>query len=117
MKNDSTFVSLGNILSPGPILALIGLFIATILIAMKIRGALLISICFTTFLSMILGVTHIPESISDLASFSFPDLSAFMALDIKAAIEYGIFSVIFTFTVVELFDNSITMLCLTQKEI
>lgn len=116
VSNDATFVSLGKMTSSGPILAMIGLLIAALLMARKIKGALVISILLTTIAAMIFGVTQAPTGISDIVSLSLPSLSAtFMQMDIMAAIGYGIFSVIFSFTIVELFDNLATLIGLSKK--
>lgn len=116
VKSDATFVALGQMTTPGPILAIVGLILASILMARKIKGALVISILVITALSMMAGVTQTPKGIGDIISFSLPSLSqTFMQMDVKAAIGYGILSVIFSFTIVELFDNLATLIGLSKK--
>ena len=57
-----------------------------------------------------------PHGIGDVMSFSLPSMGAtFGQLDLIGAWEFGIFSIIFTFTVVELFDNMGTLIGLTTK--
>lgn len=116
VANEATFVGLGDITSVGPLLALFGLVLASILMAKKVKGALLIAILGTSIISMIVGFTAYPSAISDVISFSLPSLSeTFLKMDIIGAIQYGILSIIFSFTVVELFDNLGTFIGLTKK--
>ncbi|KAB2331532.1 NCS2 family permease [Cytobacillus depressus] len=116
VANEATFVSLGDITSAGPLLALLGLIVAAILMAKRVKGALLISILATSIIAMIVGFISFPKSISDIASFNFPSMSeTFLAMDIMGAVGYGILSVIFSFTIVELFDNLATLIGLTKK--
>ncbi|MBT2689605.1 NCS2 family permease [Bacillus sp. ISL-47] len=116
VANEATFVGLGDITSTGPLLALFGLITAALLMAKKVKGALLISILGTSVLAMIVGFIAYPKAISDVASLSLPSMSeTFMAMDIMGAIQYGIISVIFSFTIVELFDNLATLIGLSKK--
>lgn len=116
VASEATFVALGNITSLGPLLALIGLIIAAVLMAKRIKGALLISILATSVIAMITGFISFPKSVGDIVSLNLPSMSeTFLAMDIKGAIAYGIISVIFSFTIVELFDNLATLIGLTKK--
>ncbi|MFT9845969.1 NCS2 family permease [Aneurinibacillus sp. REN35] len=116
ISSKDTIVSLGNLHSPGVLIALTGLMLTALLIARGVKGALVISIIATTVLSMIVGASQAPASISNIISFSMPSVAdTFLHMDIKAALAYGIVSVIFSFTIVELFDNSATLLGLANK--
>ncbi|MEK3821036.1 NCS2 family permease [Cytobacillus sp. FSL W8-0315] len=116
VANESTFVGLGSITSQGPLLALFGLIIAALLMAKKVKGALLISILGTSALAMIVGFIAYPKAVSDIVSLSLPSMSdTFLAMDIMGAVKYGIISVIFSFTIVELFDNLATLIGLSRK--
>ncbi|MCD7033517.1 NCS2 family permease [Metabacillus sp. GX 13764] len=116
VSDKSTFVALGHITNTGTMLAIIGLILAAVLVALNIRGALIISIIVISIASMAAGNSPFPKSLSDVVSFQIPSIApTFMAMDIKAAIAYGIFSVIFSFTIVELFDTLATLIGLTKK--
>ncbi|WP_026581673.1 NCS2 family permease [Bacillus sp. J33] len=116
VANEATFVGLGDITGTGPLLALFGLITAAILMAKKVKGALLISILSTSLLAMLVGFIAYPKALSDIASLSLPSMSeTFLAMDIMGAIQYGIISVIFSFTIVELFDNLATLIGLSKK--
>ena len=112
----STFVALGDITKPAPIFAMFALALTIILMVRGIQGAILISIAVTTLLSMAFGCSPVPHCISDIISFNIPSLSASLGqLDIAGAWDYGIISIIFTFTMVELFDNIGTLISLTRR--
>lgn len=64
VKNDATLVSLGNVLSPSPLLALIGIIIVSILLVKKVQGALLIGILLTAVIGIPMGVTQFNGFIS-----------------------------------------------------
>lgn len=112
----STFVALGDVTQPAPVFAMFTLALTVILMVRGVQGAILISIGVTTLLSMALGYSPIPHGISDIISFDIPSVSgSFVQLDIAGAWDYGIISIIFTFTMVELFDNIGTLISLTRR--
>ncbi|WP_394583885.1 NCS2 family permease [Cytobacillus firmus] len=116
VANEATFVGLGSITSKGPLLALFGLIIAALLMAKKVKGALLISILGTSAAAMIAGFIAYPKAVGDIVSLNLPSMSeTFLAMDIMGAVKYGIISVIFSFTIVELFDNLATLIGLSRK--
>jgi adenine/guanine/hypoxanthine permease len=116
VQDDATYVALGNIADQGTWLALLGLILAAVLVSRNIRGGLILSIFVITALSMLIGHSPVPKSPDDIISFDWPSVElTFMKLDILAAVGYGIFSVIFSFTIVELFDTLATLIGLTKK--
>ncbi len=116
VPDKATFIGLGHVTSPTTLLSLFGLVLTGALMARGIQGSILIGIVATTVLSMCLGYSPIPHGIGDIVSTSMPHMGAtFGQLDIMGAWNYGIVSIIFTFTVVELFDNMGTLIGLTSK--
>jgi len=116
VPDKATFIGLGHVTDPTTMLSLFGLVLTGALMARNTQGSILIGIVATTLLSMILGYSPVPHSISDIVSTGLPHMSAtFGELDIMGAWNYGIVSIIFTFTVVELFDNMGTLIGLTSK--
>lgn len=112
----STFVALGDVTQPAPVFAMFTLALTIILMVRGVQGAILISIGVTTLLSMAMGYSPVPHGINDIISFHIPSLSgSFAQLDIAGAWNYGIISIIFTFTMVELFDNIGTLISLTRR--
>lgn len=116
ISDPATFITLGHVTQPTTALALFGLVFTGALMARNVQGAILLGIITTTLLSMCLGYSPTPSSFSDVISTSLPHMGdTFGKLDIVGAWNYGIVSIIFTFTVVELFDNMGTLIGLTSK--
>ncbi|AGL00335.1 NCS2 family permease [Desulfoscipio gibsoniae] len=97
-------ITLGSFGNNGTLLALIGLALSALLMAKKIKGAILFGILITTLIGLPMGVTSIPTGFQP---FALPDFSTLAVgkLDLAGALEMGLWSIIFTFTFVELFDT------------
>jgi AGZA family xanthine/uracil permease-like MFS transporter len=88
-----------------------GLFLAAILISLRIKGALLISIITTSIIGWIIGAAPWPDHL-----FSTPDLSyTFMKMDLKGLLNVGAIGVIFAFFMVDFFDTLGTVTGLSAK--
>ena len=107
-------IGMGSFHNPSMVLCLIGIAITALMMARKIKGSLLIGIVITTLIGIPMGVTHVP---ANFAFFSLPDLShlAVGELDIMGALNMGIWTVVFTFTFVELFDTFGTLVGTANK--
>jgi len=107
-------IGLGSLKNPAMLLTLLGLVITSALMALRVKGSLLIGIIVTTIIGIPMGVTKIAEGFSP---FSLPDFSnlAVFELDIKGALSMGIWTVVFTFTFVELFDTFGTLVGTANK--
>lgn len=121
-----TLVSAGHVANlnfelggKAPLLTCVGLIFTGVLMSRGVRGAILLGILFTTILGMLVGAGPVPSGISDVVSTKVPSLfgpnGTFGQLDLRAALSFGVFSIIFTFTIVELFDNMGTLIGLTRK--
>ncbi|HBV88362.1 MAG TPA: guanine permease [Desulfosporosinus sp.] len=118
VADQATFVKLGNMKSPGVLVTVFGLIFTGALISRKVKGGLLIGIIATTLLSMIMGVSPYPTGISSFISLTNPFASVApvaFELDILGALSYGFISILFAFTLVDLFDNIGTLLGVTRK--
>lgn len=116
VADDSNIVAVGDVTSTGSLIAVFGLILAGILMALDVKGGLLIAILSTSVVSMIVGYTDAPSSVGEVFSFDIPSLSdTLFALDIKGAIGYGVISIILSFTLVELFDNTGTIIGFAKK--
>ena len=116
VENSATYVSLGHVTAPTTLLSLFGLLFTAALMARNVHGSILIDIFVTTVLAMVLGMTPAPQGLGDIVSTSLPHMGeTFGQLDLAGAWNYGLVSIIFTFTVVELFDNMGTLIGLTTK--
>ena len=59
INNDATLISLGDITSGSPLLAIIGLLITSLLLAYNVKGAILIGILLTTIIGIPMGITQL----------------------------------------------------------
>lgn len=117
VSNPATFVALGNMKSPGVLVAVFGLAFTGYLLARRVKGSLLIGMVATTIVAMLAGVTKAPTSLSQVVSLTSVNNLAptFLKLDIRAALNYGLISIIFAFTFVDLFDNVGTLIGVSRK--
>jgi len=109
--NPATMVGLGDLSSPAALLAILGFFLIIGMEALRITGAVLISILVVTGLSILLGVSEFGGVVSMPPSLA----PTFMQLDIAGALDVGLISVIFAFLFVDLFDNSGTLIAVAKK--
>lgn len=109
-----TGLTLGHLTSPAALTAIAGFFVTAALTARNVTGSILIGIVFTAAVSYATGQAHLPEG--EVFSVSLPDVSGtFLALDFAGALSHGIVTVIFTLTMVDLFENIGTLIGLTRK--
>jgi AGZA family xanthine/uracil permease-like MFS transporter len=109
VADSATLVALGNLAEPGTLLAVIGLLVIAILMALKVRGAILLGILITTVISFFMGITPFPTSLSDI--FGAPESLAPIAFkfDLSGAFSLG-FMTIFAFLFVDVFDTMGTLM-------
>ncbi len=116
VDNPATLVALGDMTKTETVLSCVGLLIMGTLMVLKVQGAILIGIIVTTILGMIFGVGPVPSGITGIVSLDIPSIEPiFMHLDIKAAFAYGLISVLFTMTMVDLFDAMGSIIGLSRK--
>ncbi len=105
---------LGDIGAPATFLAILGLLITGVLMAWKVKGAMLIGIVATTLLGFPLGVTQAPESMKlDLAALRPLLLSA----DFGGVLSLGILpfiTAVVTFTMCLCFDTLGALICIAD---
>ena len=110
-NNDTTLVSLGDITSGAPLLAMIGLLITGWLTVKNVRGGLLLGILVTTVIGIPMGLTDykgllsMPHSVSDIA-FQF-EWDNVLSLDMVV--------VVFTFLFFDMFDTIGTLVGVSTK--
>ncbi len=72
VKSDATLVTIGDIMSPTPLLGLVGILITGVLVVKNVRGALLIGLLLTTIIGLPMGLTDfkgmmaLPHSIAPI---------------------------------------------------
>lgn len=109
-----TIIELGKLADKHVLLAVFGLLVIGVLMARNIKGSMLIGILTTTIVGIAMGVVKIPAGFSPVAMPNFSQ-NAFFALDLKGALSMGLFTIIFTFTFVELFDTMGTLVGTASK--
>ncbi|MDY0395084.1 NCS2 family permease [Virgibacillus halophilus] len=87
-------LQLGDIGSPNTLLALLGFFIMSVLLARKVKGHLLIGIVIVTLVGIPMGVTKLPNAIFSLPESISP---AFFQLDIIEALKWSYFPFLLAF--------------------
>lgn len=112
VANGATLVGLGDLASPGVLLALAGLVITGILLAKKVKGALLIGIVVTTVLGIPLGITPMPTNIISTPPSLAP---IFFKFDFSKIFTLDMVIVVFTFLFVDLFDTLGTLVGVATK--
>ena len=103
---------LGEIGAPATFLAILGLLITGVLMAWKVKGAILIGIVATTLLGFPLGVTQAPESMNlSLASLRplllSPDFGGVLSLGVLPLV-----TAVVTFTMCLCFDTLGALICI-----
>ena len=116
VDNQATFVGLGNIMdfSAGgaPFVALITIIITGALLALKIKGALLIGIILGTLMGIPFGITVLPETFD----FVPPSLSPIFAkFEWQEIFTIDMLIVLFTFLFVDMFDTVGTLIGVSSK--
>ncbi len=103
VANESTFLSLGNLVSKEVLVTFFSLLIMGILSAKKVKGALLYGIIGGTILGLILGVTQLPSQ----GILSLPPSLKPVAFKLHwdNIFTLDMFSVMFTFLFVDIFDT------------
>ena len=110
----STFVTLGNLGTPQALLAISGVFLTGALLTLRVPGGMVISIIAVSCAGMALGVSPLPHGQLFTPVPPLP-VDVFGHLDIKGALHHGLISIIFTLTMVDLFDNMGVLIGLSQK--
>ncbi len=117
-------VNIGRLSQPGPVLAIITVFIIALLMIRKIKGSMLIGILGATAIAIVLqlaapGLTSagsplvtIPDAIVGLPPSLGP---IFLKLDIFGALSWGFFSVVLTVFVMDFVDTMGTLIGLSYR--
>jgi AGZA family xanthine/uracil permease-like MFS transporter len=111
VANEATFVGLGDMTQPAPMLAILGFFMIAALDALKVKGSILIGILVLTVVGMIVGLNQF-GGIMDTPPSIAP---TFLQLDIMGAIGVGILHVVLVFVLVEVFDATGTLIGVAKR--
>lgn len=111
----SNLVALGDLHSPSAVLALIGLAITLILLALDVNGALFIGMIATGIIAYLSGNLSFDQGFVSMPSLPegliiVNPVNAF--LDV---INYGLYAVVFSFLLVTIFDTTGTMIGVAEQ--
>nr|WP_202119868.1 NCS2 family permease [Pseudomonas otitidis] len=111
VAHPSTLVHIGDLTSPGPLLAAICFLMIAVLEYRRVFGGILISILTVTLVGVGLGIVKFG------GVFSMPPSLAptFMAMDIAGAFNVTMVSVILAFLFVHMFDTAGTLMGVAQR--
>lgn len=111
---EGVIVEFVNPNSRGAAVTLIGLLVAVVLMSLRVKGAMIITIVATTVIALFMGVANWPDSIN--ASVSFDTLfqvdlaNSFVTMGVMAAI-----LTIFTFMLTDFFDTMGTATAVAEQ--
>ncbi|NRA24382.1 MAG: NCS2 family permease [Oleispira sp.] len=111
VDHPATLVSLGDLTSFGPAMALFGLFMIIGLVQRNVPGGVMIAILTVTVIAVVTGHVEYQGLVSAPPSMA----PTFMQMDLVAALDVALLSVIFAFLFVDLFDTSGTLIAVTQR--
>ena len=113
VNNDVVLVGLGEMNSPSVLIALFGIIITGVLLALKIKGALLVGIFAAAVAGIPAGVTQLP---ADGLMSAPPSLAPiFWQLDFSNILSMDMAIVLFTFLFVDMFDTVGTLVGVSSK--
>lgn len=105
-------VKIGNVASPGVLLALVGFLIIAFFMIRKIPGAILLGILTTTFLSYFFKVSDPPAEWMSMP----PSLSPiFLKLDLRGLLDWGFFAIVLTIFVMAFVDTMGTLIGVSAR--
>ncbi len=116
-------IQLGNVKSPEVLLSIVGLVLMSVLVARKMNGAILISIFVITIVSLLLGITQVPDQ---LASTDLSLKPTLFQLDFGAVLKTSagastfslileFVTILLAFTMVDFFDTLGTLYGTAEK--
>lgn len=109
VSNESTMVTLGDLHQPGTVLALAGLFITLIFMARNIKGAIFIGMIITAVIGYFIGLLNFDGVVS------VPPTPVFFDIDIAGVFTHSLYSIVFAFLLVTIFDTTGTLIGVTEQ--
>lgn len=114
VDHPATLISLGDMSQASVVLTVLGIFIIGLLLALKVKGALLVGILIITAIGVPMGLTHLPEGHTYVELP--PSLSPiFFQFDWHQIFTIDMLIVLFTFLFVDMFDTVGTLIGVSTK--
>lgn len=112
VSSPSTLVTLGDITQGTGLLAMLGLLLIAILLAYKVKGALLIGMAVITIVGIPMGLTKFEHGIASMPPSLAP---VFCQFEWKSILSIDMLIVVLTLLSMDMFDTVGTLLALGQK--
>ncbi len=113
VSNEATLVGLNaNLADPQVLLTFFGLIVTTFFLVRRVRGGIFYAMLITAAVGMMVGVVPLPKGIVSAPPSLAP---TFFQLDILAALDLGLFTIIFAFLFIDLFDTTGTLVGVTNQ--
>ncbi|HFB61579.1 MAG TPA: NCS2 family permease [Bacteroidetes bacterium] len=113
VSSKATLVTLGDMNNPTVWIALAGLFISGVLLALRVKGALLYGIFASTLIGIPLGITHLPDSSIIQTPPSIAPI--FFKFQWQHVFTLDMIIILFTFLFVDMFDTVGTLIGVASK--
>ena len=113
VSSKATLVTLGDMNNPTVWIALAGLFISGVLLALRVKGALLYGIFASTLIGIPLGITHLPDSSIIQTPPSIAPI--FFKFQWQHIFTLDMIIILFTFLFVDMFDTVGTLIGVASK--
>ncbi|MFO7674257.1 MAG: NCS2 family permease [Lutibacter sp.] len=114
VDNPATLVGLGDMRNPAVLVGLAGVIIIGVLLAKKVKGAILVGILASTIIGIFVGITVIPDNFS-LVSLPPSIEPIFFKFDFSQIFTLDMLIVLFTFLFVDMFDTVGTLVGVSSK--
>lgn len=109
VPNPATMVGFGDLHQPVTILSLTGLLITLVLMARRVGGALFIGMLITAVIGYVTGMLKFEGIVSP------PPVPVFFDLDLAGVFSHGLYTVVFAFLLVTIFDTTGTMIGVAEQ--
>ena len=109
VPNEANMVGFGDLHQPITILTLVGLFITLILLVWRLKGALFLGMLMTGIIGYLTG--HLDFT----GITSAPPAPVFLDMDIGGVFTNGLYTVVFAFLLVTIFDTTGTMIGVAEQ--
>ncbi|MBC1397699.1 NCS2 family permease, partial [Listeria fleischmannii] len=114
VQNDSNLVGLGNLHSPEALLAIVGLLITLIFLALNVKGALFIGMIATGIIAFFTGELKFTDGFVKLPPM--PELVFTNPIHaFSDVISHSLYAVILSFLLITIFDTTGTMIGVAKK--
>jgi AGZA family xanthine/uracil permease-like MFS transporter len=112
VSDPATLLAMGDLSSAGAIVAIMGFFATSLLVARGVTGGLFLGIVITTIVAMVAGLTPLPSGIVSMPPQMAP---VWENINFYALLDTALLPVIWAFFAISLFDEVGTMAALSAK--